>query len=107
MTSTINIEIKTNEIMISDLNHIYEGDHLRLQFNSKEEGFLEVSLLDKQGALIYNYSDYVRKGEFSHNINKNYLKPNKYLIRIAKNGKSEMKEFDVLGSANKRMDQGG
>lgn len=86
--------------MISDLNEIYEGEHLRLQFNSEEEGFLEVSLLDKQGELVYNYSDYVQRGEFHHNISKNYLTPNKYLIRIAKNGKSEMKEFDVLGSNN-------
>ncbi|PSR06363.1 MAG: hypothetical protein BRD49_00875 [Bacteroidetes bacterium SW_10_40_5] len=102
MDNTINIQIKTKVIMISDLNHIYEGEHLRLQFNSKEGGFLEVSLLDEQGVLIYNYSDYIQEGEFRHNINKNYFKPNKYLIRIAKNGKSEMKEFDVLGCANKR-----
>ena len=70
-----------------------QQQNILLKLNLEDEGFLEVSLFDTNGDLVYNYSDFVKGGMLNHKVECNGLKSKQYLLRIAKNGKSEVKKL--------------
>ncbi len=69
-----------------------QKDQLRFQHKLEEDGFVEVTVLDLDGSMLYNFSDFLKKGEYMHQIHceKGFAKP--YLLRVAKDGNSTLKK---------------
>ena len=76
----------TMEQMVENSNNI------KLNYQLEEDSFVEVNLMDLSGNLVYNYSAYCEKGLHNHCIKNKRLNGKSYLLRIAKNGHSEIKK---------------
>ncbi len=81
------------------VQEVKEENKLALNYNLEEDGFLEVSLLDMTGDLVYNYSRFLKKGTHTHFIPYNRLKGQPYFLRVAKNGNSEINKV-LIDRAN-------
>lgn len=67
---------------------IIKEDKLHLNFEVTDEAFLEVSLFDDIGQLVYNYGDYLKPGNHDHQVPIQKLSAGTYLLRVAENGHS-------------------
>ena len=81
--------------MVERIENERQSRNINLQLNVEEAGLLEITLFDTMGDLVYNYSDFVKQGKFNHKVNCTRLQSKQYLLRIAKNGKSEVKKLLV------------
>lgn len=77
-------------IEINPLTTIPGENKLKLNFRMEETGFLEISLLEPDGSLVYNFSENIQKGKFSHTVKPRHLEKNEYLMRIAAHGQSKV-----------------
>jgi len=71
---------------------VQQKENITLQLNVEADGYLEVNILDPQGDLIYNYSDYVKQGSHNHRIKRRHLQAKPHLLRIAKDGRSVLRK---------------
>ena len=71
------------------------NENLNVSMSLQEEGFLEVSLINKQGNLIYNFCKMVKNGLYQHFISTRYIDAGPYILRISLNGKSEVSSLKV------------
>ncbi len=70
------------------VKEFFKNGNLALQVNLDAKAFLEVSLVDGNGNLIYNFCEFTKQGTVSHLIEQNYLPGNEYFVRVAANGNS-------------------
>lgn len=65
-----------------------------LYFFLEKKSYVEISLIDEKGLLVYNYADYFGRGEFLHSIILDQELKGHFYLRVAKNGQSQIKEVD-------------
>lgn len=70
-------------------------DPLKVELKSTESCFVEISVLDQLGGIIYNFSRFISKGIFKHEVETNRLKPGSYILRVAKNGRSKIETINI------------
>lgn len=87
------------EVNLEGLKMVFEmkllNNLINLELNLKENSFIEVSIFDLRGQLVYNYSNYYPTGLFSHAIRTEDFVKGKYLLRIAQNGESNIEYINL------------
>ena len=95
MESLSNSSVKNKRDMVQQIENERQNRNINLQLDVEEEGLLEITLFDTSGDLVYNYSDFVKGGKINHKVNCTRLQSRQYILRVAKNGKSEVKKLLV------------
>lgn len=68
-------------------------DSIRVTINVQEKGLMDITLMDLQGNLIHNESDFVSTGDIDYQLPIKRPLDKKCLLRVAINGKSEIKKI--------------
>lgn len=66
---------------------------IQIAVNIEEKGLLDITLMDLQGNLIHNESNFVDVGEFNHDLPLKRPLSSKCVLRVALNGKSLIKKM--------------
>lgn len=66
-----------------------------IQFKLDKESYIEVSILDAKGKLIYNFAEYFKEGEYTHKIYSDNFEKGTYFLRIARNGQAFVEGIEI------------